>query len=78
MTENNIEGKVTEEMKTIDETGVKQIGELLEMEGRSDMAKMVTNLYFSYEKLSKQVCLLKTLINHLTIKLIYRSLMNQW
>ena len=57
MTENNIEGKITmnsEEMKTIDETGVKQIGELLEMEGRSDMSKIVANLYDSYKKLSMQ------------------------
>ena len=57
MTENSIEGKVTmnsEEMKTIDETGVKQIGELLEMEGRSDMSKIVTNLYDCYKKLSMQ------------------------
>ena len=68
----------SEECEIFDESSVRQIGELLETEGRSDMAKMVTNLYVSYERLSKQVCLLITFINHLTFKLIYRSLMNQW
>ena len=69
MTENSIEGKVTmnsEEMKTIDETGVKQIGELLEMEGRSDMAKIVANLYHSYEKHNEVCFLFLMLIQEIT------------
>ena len=57
MTENSIETKDmmnSEDQETIDETGLKQIGELLEMEGRSDMSKIVTNLYDCYKKLSMQ------------------------
>lgn len=57
MSENSIGTKDmmnSEDRETIDETGIKQIEELQEMEGGSDMAKIVTNLHDSYKKLSMQ------------------------